>query len=53
MVRAKRETYNGEQRVNVTCADVRPVVFGVHGRSMLNDIREMLSSFSSEPVAAC
>jgi len=41
-VRAKLDTYNGEQRTNITCFDARPVNIGQHGRAMLKGIREML-----------
>jgi len=41
-VRAKLDTYNGEQRANITCFDARPVNYGQHGRTMLKSIREML-----------
>mmetsp|Transcript_114103 Transcript_114103/g.285448 ORF Transcript_114103/g.285448 Transcript_114103/m.285448 type:complete len:597 (-) Transcript_114103:57-1847(-) len=42
-IRAKLDSYNGEQRANITCSDARPVQRGVHGRSMLSSIKEMLA----------
>jgi len=42
-IRAKQDSYNGEQRTNITCSDARPVNRGAHGRSLLSGIREMLS----------
>jgi len=42
-VRAKMEVYQGENRANTGCVDVRPVPRAQHGRSMLKDIQEMLA----------
>jgi len=53
-VRAKLDTYNGEQRANITCFDARPVNCGQHGRAMLKSIREMLeqSALAAATLAA-
>merc|ERR1719436_1032250 len=48
-VRARLDSYNGEPRTNITCADARPVSRGTHGRLMLKGIREMLAE---APVVA-
>lgn len=44
VVRAKLDTYNGEVRPNITCIEARPVQRGLHARSMLAEIKEMLAS---------
>jgi len=43
-VRAKMDTYNGEQKPNITCIDARPVQRGAHAREMLQGIKEMLAA---------
>jgi len=39
-VRAKPETYMGEQRTGIACVDVRPVDLRSHGRTMLKELLE-------------
>jgi len=43
-VRAKMDTYNGEPRTNVTIVDARPVSHSEHGRQLLKEIHDRLSS---------
>jgi len=43
-IRAKMDNYNGEPRTNVTVIDAKPVSHAEHGRQMLKDIQELLSS---------
>lgn len=42
--RAKLDNYNGEPRVNIICAEARPVNLGEHGRVLLQEIQEMLAA---------
>lgn len=43
-VRAKMGSYNGEARTDMAVIDCRPVAHGEHGRHMLKEINELLSS---------
>lgn len=43
-VRARLETYQGEQRPNVSCIDARPVPWAEHGRVLLKEVQEMLAA---------
>jgi len=43
-VRAKLDTYNGEVRPNISIIDARPVSHSEHGRHMLKEINQLLSS---------
>ena len=40
--RAKKEVYNGEARVNVTCVEAEPASLSERGHMMLDEIRLML-----------
>jgi len=42
-VRAKLESYNGEQRTGITCVDARPVSHSERGRQLLAEIQELMS----------
>mmetsp|Transcript_73887 Transcript_73887/g.211912 ORF Transcript_73887/g.211912 Transcript_73887/m.211912 type:complete len:609 (+) Transcript_73887:88-1914(+) len=45
-VRAKMDSYNGEQKTNITCVDAQPLQRGPHGRALLKNIREMIGMLS-------
>merc|ERR1712039_598380 len=47
-LRAKLETYQGEQRANITCIDAKPAGRGERGRVMLKEIADMLSSMPGD-----
>jgi replication factor A1 len=43
-VRAKLDTYQGQQRPNISCVDARPVSFAEHGRAMLKEIANLVAA---------
>lgn len=44
VMRAKLDSYNGDIRTNIVCADARPVSRQEHGRTMLKEIQSMLEA---------